>query len=137
MTSAQSSQPPPNSNATDVNVELIQAVKSLSNTVKGLESEMAIFEYAVAGCAPGSTPPAFTLNFPPAFPLTSGSNDQSSVTSTSSGIKAPKQSANTSSQDVNALPSTSHYNLSTIYGVNKILACPICKLAHSLGTFLP
>lgn len=113
MTLAQASQPPTNYGAVDANTQLIQAVKSLSDTVKVLESKMAIFENAVAGCAPGSTPPFFSSVFPTAPHHASGSNDQISAPSTSHGVQAPNQSASTSSQDINAPLSSSHYNLST------------------------
>lgn len=47
MTSAQSLHSPPYSEETNANAQLIQAVKSLSDSVKGLESKMAIFENAL------------------------------------------------------------------------------------------
>ncbi|KAL1251096.1 hypothetical protein QQF64_018892 [Cirrhinus molitorella] len=109
-----SAHPTPNTEDTDANAQLLQAVKSLADTVKGFESRITFFENALAGCIPGVTPSTSLSSSLPASSTTSGSNAPPSTPSTSSGLQLPNQlPANTSNQVDNAIPTTSHFSLST------------------------
>jgi hypothetical protein len=95
-----------------INIQLLQAVKSLSQTVKGLESRMANYERPAANSNDQNA--AINATVTPQFrPPTSGLSDLPSFASTSSAPSTFLQPAQTPFQDISAPPETSSFNLST------------------------
>ncbi|ROL44930.1 hypothetical protein DPX16_22915 [Anabarilius grahami] len=107
MLSAPTSSPPTFTEPVDANIQLIQVVQSLSETVKGLESKVSKFENAFANSN------FSTSSLPPSFHPLVGSSFPSCVPSTSSDLPASHRLIQTPFQDASAPSATSNFTLST------------------------